>query len=413
MAKCRGRRWCFLKVRLKPGNIFNVPDRHKSARNESFNVTSDRLALFAAFMRTSQYRHRLDILTIPSERTDEGQWGVFAMANGERIDAVLMFEGPGGSRSYWPRFSSLLSIAVIVATVGLYRDSGAVVIAAMLLAPLMTPILGIGAALVTGRQRRLVWVLSCVGAATLATCLLAYMVMLVFNVPIGVTIPSEIMARTDPGLEELAVALSAGIAGAYMQMRTEEMGLLPGVAIGVSLVPPLCAVGILFYFEQPGLAWEAMLLYLTNLAAIVLSAAAVFFFLGVRPPKTDRATTTGIVIGTTVTVIIVAVIAIQLTSVTVRRFQEISEEAVVLSAVQQWVGGHPVDVLEVDVRGDNVMLQLLFDIPLRAADEGGPPGQYISTDLEPSLLIQEIEHRLGRDVTVDFQGVVQYAEIIR
>ena len=92
----------------------------------------------------------------------------------------------------------------------------------------------------------------------------------------GMVIPAQVLARTDPGLEELMVAFAAGIAGAYVQMRKEEASLLPGVAIGVSLAPPLAAAGILFNFGELADAWEAALLYLTNLAAIVLAACGVF-----------------------------------------------------------------------------------------------------------------------------------------
>lgn len=66
----------------------------------------------------------------------------------------------------------------------------------------------------------------------------------------GMLIPAQIKARTDPGLEKLVVALASGLAGAYVQMRRKEAALLPGVAIGVSLVPPLSAAGLLLYFEE-------------------------------------------------------------------------------------------------------------------------------------------------------------------
>ena len=118
--------------------------------------------------------------------------------------------------------------------------------------------------------------------------------------------------RTDPGLEELLIALAAGIAGAYVEVRHEETGLLPGVAIGVSLVPPLAAVGILLYFDQGALAWEAFLLFVTNLAAIVLAACAVFIVLGMRPRILDAALTLRISLGSFVSLIIVVALAIEL-----------------------------------------------------------------------------------------------------
>jgi len=170
----------------------------------------------------------------------------------------------------------MLGIAIVIATVGLYRNSGAVVIAAMLIASLMTPIPGIASAMVMGWTRRMLYLLSVVIFASFGTVGLAYVILLLADAPKGMVIPAQVLARTDPGLEELMVALAAGIAGAYVQMRKEEASLLPGVAIGVSLVPPLAAAGILLNFGELADAWEAALLYLTNLAAIVLAACGVF-----------------------------------------------------------------------------------------------------------------------------------------
>ena len=73
-----------------------------------------------------------------------------------------------------------------------------------------------------------------------------------------------------------------------MQTRKSEINLLPGVAIGVSLVPPLSAAGMLIYFGAFDSAFEAGLLFLTNLAAIILSACGVFFLLGVRPAGLEK-----------------------------------------------------------------------------------------------------------------------------
>ena len=130
----------------------------------------------------------------------------------------IYFEGDD-RRAYWIRFANMLGISVLIATVGLYRNSGAVVIAAMLIAPLMTPILGISSAMVMGWTRRMLYLLAVVGVASCGTIALAFAIMYLSDAPKGMTIPAEVMARTDPGLEELMIALAAGIAGAYVQMH--------------------------------------------------------------------------------------------------------------------------------------------------------------------------------------------------
>jgi uncharacterized hydrophobic protein (TIGR00271 family) len=148
------------------------------------------------------------------------------------------------SHTDWIRFYILLSISVVMATVGLYRNSVAVVIAAMLIAPLMSPILDVASALVMGWMARVIRLLLAIGIASVLTIGLSFVIPFLVDAPRGMVIPDQVMARTDPGLEELVIAIASGLAGAYVQMRKQEAALLPGVAIGVSLVPPLSATGL-------------------------------------------------------------------------------------------------------------------------------------------------------------------------
>jgi len=285
-------------------------------------------------------------------------------------DAAERLCEPGGrpTRAYWGRFATFLFISVVIASVGLYRNSGAVVIAAMLLSPLMTPILGIAAALVKGWTVRLLRTAAFVIAANVATIAIAFVLLLLLDVPRGLVIASEVLARTDPGLEELLVALAAGVAGAYAELRDEEVRLVPGVAIGVSLEPPLCAAGILLYFGEPWLAWEATLLYLANLAAIVLAAAGVFLVMGLRPAARGRAMTARVAFGTFVAAIVVVVLAVQLGASTLRRFQEARDQSLVVEAIEDWAKGHQVEIERADVRGQIVHVQFIVDVPLQMAD---------------------------------------------
>ena len=316
------------------------------------------------------------------------------------------------TRTYWGRFATFMFISVVIASLGLYRNSGAIVIAAMLLAPLMTPIVGIAAALVKGWTLRLLRMAAFVIVATLATILTAFMLFVLLDVPRGLVIANEVLARTDPGIEELLVALAAGIAGAYAELREGELSLIPGVAIGVSLVPPLCAAGILLYFGEPWLAWEATLLYLTNLAAIVFAAAGVFLVMGLRPAVRDRALTARVALGTLIVGAAVVVLAIQLGASTVSRFQEAHEEGLVVQAIQEWAKGHPVEIQIVDVRENLVEVRFIFDVPLEMADVLVAPGEHVSTDLDGGVLAERIREKLGRDVSVRFGGEIRYSQTL-
>jgi len=330
----------------------------------------------------------------------------------ENRDHDLYFEGEN-PRSYWTRFSNLLGIAVIIATIGLYRNSGAVVIAAMLIAPLMTPILGIASAMVIGRARRMLYLLMVVVGASLATVALALAIMFLSDAPKGMVVPAEVMARTNPGISELMIALAAGIAGAYVQMRKEEAGLLPGVAIGVSLVPPLAAVGILLYFGEPTLAWEAALLFLTNLAAIVLSACAVFYFLGMRRAMSDKRQMTGFGLGAATTLIVVAILSIELTTTTLERFREARDKERIVVVVKEWSRNHDLEIRHLDidqVDGKTVVdLAFILDVPRSFATQIVAPIKMWPSEMDRKDLLDALESILDIDTIVITRVEIRYA----
>ena len=315
----------------------------------------------------------------------------------EEVPISLDFEGEE-PRSYWVRFSTLLAIAVIVATVGLYRNSAGVVIAAMLIAPLMTPILGIASAMVMGRPRRAFYLFLAVAIASVGNIALSFLILYIADAPLGMKFPSEVLARTDPGLEEMMVALAAGIAGAYVQVRKEEASLLPGVAIGVSLVPPLSASGMLLYFAQPALAWEATLLFVTNLVAIVLSACGVFFILGMRPVRPEKGYLTRFGLGAVITFAAMALLALELGAVTLERFREARDEERVVAAITGWSRGHPLEITSIDVSREDgrthVKATIVVDVPGYLVQEG----RALADMLPPSLRREDLLPAIGEVV---------------
>lgn len=315
---------------------------------------------------------------------------------------------------HWRRFYALLAISVVIVTVGLYYDSTAVVIAAMLLAPLMEPLLGTAAALVLGMARRQLGLLGFVFLSSAFVFALAYTILWVFDVPTGRTVPHEVMLRTDPGLEDLLVALAAGTAAAYLRFHKQEtLSALPGVAIAVALVPPLAAAGILVYFGEPRLSWEAFLLYLTNLSAIILSACAVFLAMGLRPPRRGPASTAGVVLGTVITLTLVGLLSIQLASVTVARFTEAREEERVAAAVDEWRGERPIRVGDLDVIGNRVDLELIFEIPIAEHRDGGPLFSETVLEFKAPELVAAISKHLGREVELTLRGLYELSETFK
>ena len=189
----------------------------------------------------------------------------------ERVE-VLEREIAAGSEPHFP-FYLMTAVSTAIAAFGLAMNSTAVVIGAMLVAPLMTPIFGLALALVQGDAR----LLGRAAKALIAGMLLAITVgaVLGYLLP-GLEATSEMLARTRPNLFDLAVALLAGLAGAYALVDEKLSPSLPGVAIAVAIVPPLANTGLSLSLGSYAGAWGSFLLFFANFLSILLVASAVF-----------------------------------------------------------------------------------------------------------------------------------------
>jgi len=179
-------------------------------------------------------------------------------------------------------FVSLIALSTMIAALGLIMSSVAVVIGAMLVAPLMTPLIGCGLALVQGNVMLV--------RQAIRSVLLGFVLAFAIGLAIGLLIPgieanAEILGRTRPNLS----------------------GALPGVAIAAALVPPIASAGLMLALGEPVLSAGAALLFLTNIVAIVLGAAIVLFAVGVRAGHTHgrdkpwvRRGTVGLIVATAV-----------------------------------------------------------------------------------------------------------------
>jgi uncharacterized hydrophobic protein (TIGR00271 family) len=159
-------------------------------------------------------------------------------------------------------FVILLAVSALLASFGLLQNSAAVVIGAMLVAPLLGPLAAASVGLVTARLglslRALLTLL--VGAfATVGTAMVAGLV-----IPIGAP-TSEMLARGSPSLIDLGVAVAAGVVGAYATARKDIPAALAGVAIAAALVPPLCTTGLAISIGDLDLAYGSFLLFITNI----------------------------------------------------------------------------------------------------------------------------------------------------
>ena len=168
-------------------------------------------------------------------------------------------------------------LSAVVATLGLYTNSVAVIIGAMVLAPLMNPVLGISMGVVRGDLTMVGLGLRTLGWGLLLGLLVAMAIS--WSMPETET-TAQILLRIRPTLFDLVVGMAAGAGGALGQTRKSVAGVLPGAAIAVSLMPPLCVTGIGLQQGLWPVFYGSLLLWVANLAAVNLSAILVFWALG-------------------------------------------------------------------------------------------------------------------------------------
>jgi len=182
------------------------------------------------------------------------------------------------------RYLLMVCMSAGIAILGLLLSSPAVVIGAMLLSPLMDPIMGVGFSLAIGDYRWLRRSARSLAVGSLFAVIFCAIV--VFMSPLQ-TVTSEIAARTRPNLFDLVVALFSAIAGAYSMIRGRE-GTIVGVAIATALMPPLAVVGFGLATLNGTVFLGALFLFITNLTTIALTATVMARIYGFSTSLTDR-----------------------------------------------------------------------------------------------------------------------------
>lgn len=171
----------------------------------------------------------------------------------------------------------LMLLSTLLATIGLFADSAAVVIGAMLLAPLMAPIVSFAMGVLRGDEQLFTLSIRKIGLGVVLA--LGASALVTYILP-DTTLTSQINARIHPTLLDLFVAILSGIAAAYSKSFQEIIQSLAGVAIAVALVPPLATAGIGIGRGEWLVFAEAFLLFFTNFVGITLAATLTFFMLG-------------------------------------------------------------------------------------------------------------------------------------
>jgi uncharacterized hydrophobic protein (TIGR00271 family) len=193
-------------------------------------------------------------------------------------DSLFLWTRSGGVDKI-ARFAVLLVLSSVIASGGIVTDSTATVIGAMIVAPLATPIIAVALGIVTVRPAQVARSTTIIVGSVLVVILIGVAFGFLIQ-PYAYETNSQILGRVSPTLTDLLVAFATGLVGAYAQSRDDLSGVLPGVAIAISLVPPLAVVGVTL---QGGLwfdAFGALTLFLANAIAMIVSGVIVFTIAG-------------------------------------------------------------------------------------------------------------------------------------
>jgi uncharacterized hydrophobic protein (TIGR00271 family) len=322
------------------------------------------------------------------------------------------------SVNYWLE----LLFSAGIAALGLVTNSPAVIIGAMLISPLMDPIMATGLALAAGDVYLAIKAIAkLLASVVLAVGLSALMVWLLpFH-----SITSEVLARISPTLLDLGIALFSGLAGSVAVCRSSSgsgVTTLPGVAVAVALMPPLCTIGFgLGDGANTRIMGGAGLLFLTNLVAIVSCAFAIFLLVGMNAPevraqmehsrkgerlaeKFSRGSLSHILANggklhwrILMLAILLAAIAVPLRTA----FVQVAGEAIVRGAVQDVVKTLlPADALlsqQVDVGRKSVTVRLI-------STQNVPTGRLQDAE-------REIERRTGRRTAITVSSIASQSEL--
>jgi uncharacterized hydrophobic protein (TIGR00271 family) len=269
----------------------------------------------------------------------------------------------------------MMILSTLIATFGLFGNSSPVIIGAMILAPIISPIVSFAMGMVRYDKNML--------NQGLITILIGTGVCLLFSAGVSLIIPikiitSEIDARLSPTLLDMGIAVASGIAAAYAHAKEGIAKSLAGVAIAVALVPPLAVAGIGIGWWDWAVFSGAFLLYLTNLAGIIMFAGITFLFLGFAPFRRAR-------IGLIYTLILIGMVMVPLSL----SFNRIKKEA---NITRQLEGS---TINELVIRNVSVR----FEEPLRVSLTLVGPDKLEGDEIRE--IKKEIEENIGEPIKLE------------
>lgn len=290
----------------------------------------------------------------------------------EHMRNAVLFDGAERGQRL-SRFWILLILASTIAAAGIVAESTAAVIGAMIVAPMMLPIQGTMLSTVLGDRVNLVRSIALMAAGATAAVGIGFIVgLLVANDVVAAT-NSQVAGRVHPGLIDLLAALATGVVGSFALIRRDISDTLPGVAIAISLVPPLVVSGLTLEsgaFEE---ALGALLLFITNVASILATGVVVMALFKVQQSPALKSTPAASLVhkhraGIAISTMLVLV-AIPLTISSANTATATVRENAIRSTAEQWADDAEWDLVSVDTGLNRVFLRVTGPLPAPDTDE--------------------------------------------
>jgi uncharacterized hydrophobic protein (TIGR00271 family) len=279
-----------LEISSKKAFDFSIDDVSLSSKHIDIKIQQSVLKIHygeefkAIIMQThpSKNEEIIDTKSLPKGDIEEllvdGNIPIFKKVNDEDIEETL--SSLKESSKTTSIFITLMILSTLLATVGLFQDSTPSVIGAMILAPLMAPIISLAMGFTRNNKNIVINSLKTLSIGIISALLCSALLTLILPLEL---MTSQISSRINPNLLDLFVAIFSGIAGAYASSKAEVAKSLAGVAIAVALVPPLAVTGIGIGWSDTHIIYGSFLLFLTNLAGMILAASLTFIVLGFAP----------------------------------------------------------------------------------------------------------------------------------
>lgn len=286
------------------------------------------------------------------------------LAGGSIDEAIVavkeqsMFVSTDDPMKRYSSFFICIVLSAVIATGGIAAESTAIVIGAMLIAPLMAPIVGTSFAIVTGRPGKAAKTLLVALAGALAVVGTAYVVAAL--VPTGVSFAGnpEVESRTAPRVVDLVVAVASGFVGALAMARDDVAEAVPGVAVSVSIVPPLCVVGAALFAGEQAAAGGALLLFTVNFVAIQLAGNVAFFLMGFGRRRTSPAGARVRRLWYATAIAGTLLLAAPLAASSNELIQSAEDERNMKTAVRAWLDGTDYEATSVKVGDDGATVRI-------------------------------------------------------